>query len=127
MAEDVVQQEILSVMNVHLLIDVNILRSKRLKRNKTANRLEHKASKRNLEWSENDLLESLTKYKLNSETGVGEKIFKNYLRVDNTNISAEEVAKMIKEKFDLQEENKMNEIELRFPNEKDRTIVMEYL
>ena len=28
-----------------------------------------------------------------------EKIFKNYLRIDNTNLSAEAVAKMIKEKF----------------------------
>ena len=65
------------------------------------NRLEHKASKRDLEWSENDLLKSVTKHKLNSDPGVGEKIFENYLRIDNTNLSAEEVAKMIKEKFEL--------------------------
>ena len=83
------------------VIELETTLEERLKRNKTSNRLEHKASKRNLEWSENDLLESLTKYKLNSEPGVGEKIFKNYLRINNTNISAEEVAKMIKEKFKL--------------------------
>ena len=73
----------------------------RLRRNKTPNRLEHKASKRDLEWSENDLLESLEKHKLNSNPGEGEKIFKNYLRIENTDISAEEVAKIIKEKYDL--------------------------
>lgn len=83
------------------VIELETTLEERLRRNKTANRLEHKASKRNLEWSENDLLKSVTKHKLNSDLGVGEKIFKNYLRIDNTNISAQEVAKMIKEKFDL--------------------------
>ena len=73
----------------------------RLKRNKTDNRLKYKASKRDLEWSENDLIRSMTKHKLNSDLGEGEKIFKNYMRINNENISAEEVAKMIKEKFDL--------------------------
>ena len=74
---------------------------KRLRRNKTANRLEHKASKRDLEWSENDIYKSLKKNRLNFKTGEGEKIFKNFYKIDNTKISAEEVAKMIKEKFDL--------------------------
>ena len=83
------------------VIELETTLEERLKRNKTANRLEHKASKRNLEWSEKDLLKSVTKHKLNSDPGVGEKIFKNYLRIDNTNLSAEEVAKIIKEKFDL--------------------------
>ena len=83
------------------VIELETTLEERLKRNKTANRLEHKASKRDLEWSEKDLLKSVTKHKLNSDPGVGEKIFKNYLRIDNTNLSAEEVAKMIKEKFDL--------------------------
>ena len=83
------------------VIELETTLEERLKRNKTANRLEHKASKRNLEWSEKDLLKSVTKHKFNSDPVVGEKIFKNYLRIDNTNLSAEEVAKMIKEKFDL--------------------------
>ena len=83
------------------VIELETILEERLKRNKTANRLEHKASKRDLEWSEKDLLKSVTKHKLNSDPGVGEKIFKNYLRIDNTNLSAEEVAKMINEKFNL--------------------------
>lgn len=73
----------------------------RLKRNKTSNRLEHKASKRDLEWSEQDLLKSMEKHRLNSEDGEGEKIFKNYMKINNTNILPEDVAKMIKKKIDL--------------------------
>ena len=83
------------------VIELETTLEERLKRNKTANRLEHKASKRDLEWSENDFLKSVTKHKLNSEPGIGEKVFNNYLRIDNTNISAQEVAKMIKQKFNL--------------------------
>lgn len=79
----------------------NDIRNERLKRNKTANRLEHKESKRDLEWSEKDIYRSLEKYRLNSKPGEGEKIFKNFYKIDNTNISAEKVAKMIKEKFEL--------------------------
>lgn len=90
-----------SLFDETYVVELETTLEERLKRNKTANRLKHKASKRDFEWSEKDLLESLTKYKLNSEPGVGKKIFKNYLRVDNTNISAKEVAKMIKEEFDL--------------------------
>lgn len=83
------------------VIELETTLEERLKRNKTANRLEHKASKRDLEWSENELLKSLEKHRLNSVEGEGEKIFKNYMKINNTNISAEEVAKMIKEKFNL--------------------------
>ncbi len=73
----------------------------RLKRNKTENRLKHKESKRDLEWSENDLLRSVKKHRLNSKEGEGEKIFKNYVKINNTTIPAKKVAKMIKEKFEL--------------------------
>lgn len=83
------------------VIELETTLEERLRRNKTANRLEHKASKRDLEWSENDLLASMKKHRLNSEPGEGEKIFKNYMKIDNTNLSPEEVAKMIKERFEL--------------------------
>ena len=73
----------------------------RLKRKKTANRLKYKESKRDLEWSEKDIYISLKKHRLNSKPGEGEKIFKNFYKIDNTNISAEEVAKIIKERFKL--------------------------
>ena len=71
----------------------------RLERNKSSNRLEHKPSKRDIEWSENDLKESMEKYRLNSLEG--EMKFSNYIKINNTNLSAEEVARIIKEKFHL--------------------------
>ena len=41
----------------------------------------------------------MNKYRLNSEKG--EITHKKYLRINNTNLSAEDVAKMIKDKFEL--------------------------
>jgi len=83
------------------VIELETTLEERLKRNETENRLKYKESKRNLEFSKNDILKSLNKYKLNSDIGQGEKLFKNYLRIDNTNLSAEDTAKLIKEKFNL--------------------------
>ena len=99
--EKEVTSQWLSLFEEIYVIELETTLEERLRRNKTTNRLEHKASKRDLEWSEKDLLKSVTKHKFNSDPGVGEKIFENYLRIDNTNLSAEEVAKMIKDKFDL--------------------------
>lgn len=91
----------MSLFEESYVVELETTLEERLRRNKTPNRLEHKASKRDLEWSENELLKSLDKHRLNSNPGEGEKIFKNYMKIVNTNISAEDVAKMIKEKFDL--------------------------
>jgi len=91
----------MSLFDETYVVELETTLEERLRRNKTANRLEHKASKRDLEWSEKDLLKSVTKHKFNSDPGAGEKIFENYLRIDNTNLSPEEVAKIIKEKFNL--------------------------
>lgn len=73
----------------------------RLRRNKTENRLKYKASKRDLKWSENELIKSMEKHKMNSDMGQGEKIFENFMKINNTKISARDVALMIKNKFDL--------------------------
>lgn len=70
----------------------------RLERNKTENRLKNKASKRDLEVSRQRLLNE-ERYRLVSNEG--EIPFKNYLRIDNTNLDPDVVAQMIKEKFDL--------------------------
>ncbi len=83
------------------VVELETTLEERLRRNKTGNRLKHKVSKRDLEWSENEILNSLKRHRLNSEPGEGEKIFKNYFKIDNTNLSPEEVAKKIKEKFNL--------------------------
>ena len=81
------------------IVELEANLKERLKRNKMENRLLNKPSNRNLEWSEKDLLKSVEKYRFNSkENEINEK---NYLRIDNTNISPDNVAKMIKNKFKL--------------------------
>ena len=71
----------------------------RLQRNETENRLRHKASKRDLESSRARLLRDDANYRCVSHPG--EIPFENYLRIDNTEISAEEAAAMIQKRFDL--------------------------
>lgn len=69
----------------------------RLSRNETEFRLSHKASKRDTASSRNRLLEDDKKYKLNSD---GDSFIKdNYLKVDNTNLSAAETARIILDEF----------------------------
>jgi hypothetical protein len=69
----------------------------RLNRNRSEFRLSQKASKKDLESSRNHLLESNEKYKLNSE---GDFFYqKNYLKINNTNLSADETALRIVEEF----------------------------
>ena len=81
------------------IVELEANLEERLKRNKMENRLENKPSKRNLEWSEKDLLKAVEKYRFNSkENEIKEN---NYIRIDNTKISADIVAKTIKEKFKL--------------------------
>lgn len=70
----------------------------RLERNKTENRLINKASKRDIEASDKRVLnEDLHRLVSND----GEIPFENYLRINNESFSAEEVAKIIKDKFSL--------------------------
>lgn len=71
----------------------------RLQRNETDNRLNHKASKRDLTFSSNCILHEDEGYRLVSNEG--EIPFKNYLKIDNTNLTPEIVANRIKEKFNL--------------------------
>ena len=70
----------------------------RLERNKTENRLANKASKRDIEASNRRLLNEDLHRLVSCD---GEIPFKNYLRINNENIEAKEVALMIKEKFML--------------------------
>lgn len=71
----------------------------RLERNSTENRLKHKVSKRDIENSNQRLINDDTNYRCVSTDG--EILFDNYIKIDNSNLSAELVAKMIKERFDL--------------------------
>lgn len=71
----------------------------RLERNHTENRLENKASKRNIEESDERVLREDKIHRCNSYEG--EEPFENYLKIDNTNLSPSEVAKIIKDTFNL--------------------------
>ena len=71
----------------------------RLRRNVTENRLKHKASKRDLEISNQRLITDDENHRCVSREG--EINFENYLRIDNSDKEADVVAKMIKEAFQL--------------------------
>lgn len=92
---DIFESQNGSVYFVELESDIET----RLERNKHHHRLNHKPTKRNLEKSEKDLRDSMDKYRLNSKNGEIQK--ENYVRIDNTNLSPEETAQKIKERFQL--------------------------
>lgn len=71
----------------------------RLERNITENRLKNKASKRDVEVSNSRLIDNDKRYRCESLDG--EIKFENYIKIDNSNLKPEKVAKIIKEKFDL--------------------------
>lgn len=74
----------------------------RLIRNKSENRLLHKESKRDLDWSEAEMRETSEKFRLNSYDG--EKLpFENYMKLNNTNIAPNDAAKLIKTHFAIGE------------------------
>lgn len=81
---------------VELEADVNV----RIERNKTQFRLEEKPTKRNIEWSQNDLINGMKKYRLNSLPG--EVKHKNYLKINNSDLDPDTVADQIIEYFKLQ-------------------------
>lgn len=71
----------------------------RLKRNATENRLKNKASKRDLDVSNQRLIADDEKYRCVSYEG--EIPFENYLRIENSDKEPDAVAAMIKETFKL--------------------------
>ena len=71
----------------------------RLQRNVTENRLRNKASKRDIEASNNRVIKCTNNHRVVSREG--EIPFENYMRIDNSNLEPEVVAKMIKDKFNL--------------------------
>ena len=70
----------------------------RLQRNVTENRLKNKASKRNIEASNARLIHYANQRFISRD---GEIPIQNFMRIDNSNLDADVVARMIKEKFDL--------------------------
>lgn len=80
---------------VELVADV----SERLIRNESEKRLKEKPSKRNVDWSKNELLDTMVKYRLVSNEG--EIKYENYMKINNTRLSAEETAMIIRNEFNL--------------------------
>lgn len=73
--------------------------SVRIECNSSANRLKNKPSKRNIEWSNNRLIEDDKNHRL--ESFDSEIPFENYIKIDNSFLSPEETAKIIQERFKL--------------------------
>lgn len=71
----------------------------RLKRNASENRLQNKSSKRDIEASNQRLLQDDAQYRLESRDG--EIPFPHYIKIDNSQLSPEATAKMIQEHFSL--------------------------
>ncbi len=71
----------------------------RLHRNETLHRMERKPSKRDVEWSKADLLREAENHRLNSEAG--EVWFKNHIKIDNSDLSPDEAADIVINKFGL--------------------------
>lgn len=71
----------------------------RLERNMSENRLKNKPSKRNIEISNQRLITDDKNHRLVSYDG--EIPFDNYIKIDNSNISAKDTAEIIKHKFNL--------------------------
>ncbi|MEF3305771.1 AAA family ATPase [Paenibacillus sp. GYB003] len=71
----------------------------RLERNKSPHRLLHKPTKQDLAFSERDLKQSMEQKRLNSRDGEIRRA--RYMRIDNSTLSPEAVADMIKQRFDL--------------------------
>ena len=69
----------------------------RLKRNATENRLKNKPSKRDIEFSNRLLIYDDNNHRMVSNDG--EIPFENYIKIDNTDLSAEETARIIKDRF----------------------------
>jgi hypothetical protein len=73
--------------------------NKRLERNDTPLRLEEKPSKRNIKWSNQNVVDMDKHYRLNSLPHEIE--FKNYLKINNTDLTPNEVSEAFVKHFNL--------------------------
>jgi shikimate kinase len=83
-----------------VFVELEASQAERLRRNETEFRLAEKPFKRDLEASRRQLLELDAKYQLSSNGAFDER--SDYFRVDNTNLSATEVAERVIARFGLQ-------------------------
>lgn len=69
----------------------------RIKRNVTEDRLREKPTKRNIERSQKEIVEAMSKYRMNSKSG--EITYDNYLKINNENLLPDDVAEIIAKEF----------------------------
>lgn len=81
------------------LVELEANIEERLERNKSPHRLEHKPTKRNIDESEHHLKATVDEFRLNLLDGEIKR--ENYMKINNTNLSAEKIANIIKEQFEL--------------------------
>jgi cytidylate kinase len=101
--DDEYVQEIISIFEEYdaqiCFVELEASFAERLKRNTDAHRLAHKPSKRDLEMSEKSFRYFEKEYRMNSTE---DEIKDNrYLKINNTNISPQQVAQQIKTYFNL--------------------------
>ncbi|MBA3559572.1 MAG: AAA family ATPase [Gemmatimonadaceae bacterium] len=82
-----------------VFVELAATQQERLRRNETEFRLAEKPFKRNLEMSRSQLLEIDAKYQLNSAGEYAERA--DYLRIDNTEVPAADVAELVVARFGL--------------------------
>lgn len=84
------------------IVELEASLDERLKRNKTDLRLEHKPTKRNLKWSEKDVISAMEQYRLNSIDN--EVKHTRHIKINNEKLDAETVADLIYKKIHLKDE-----------------------
>lgn len=87
--QEIFQQYGQAVFFIELKVDLE----ERLRRNKTENHLKHKPIKRDLIWSEQDLLETVHHCQVNSQS-CPEKL-RHYRKLQASHLSARELAEAI--------------------------------
>ena len=92
-------------------VELSASLEERLARNETPHRMERKASKRDVAWSRDNLLRDMERYRLN--TNEDEYLFENHLKIDNTELSPDQVADIVIETYGLTA-NEKEEKEYRF-------------
>lgn len=81
------------------LVELEADKNVRVERNRTEHRLLHKPTKRDIEWSESNLLRAESEVRMNSREG--EIKSEEYVRINNTHLSPDHVAKIIQDRFAL--------------------------
>ncbi len=81
-------------------VELETTLEERLRRNKSTKRLKEKPTKRDIQKSEKILLEHESQYIFNS-TASSALHLKNYVKINNTDLAPDEVARRIKKQFRL--------------------------